>query len=179
MEERRIAIYLTNLGKYVEGCLVYELVKLPIDKEKLDEVLTSIGINEQYEEVFISDYETTLSNLHISEYSSIQELNELAERLDGLADHDYEKLAAILECESSMSIAEVLETIDELDNYDLLEGVDSDSSLAEYYIDNGYIFCDIPDNIKMYLDTDRLGRAIRLESLNVCYTSYGAVIDNR
>ena len=173
--ERRISIYLTNLGKYNEGCLIYEFVKLPIDKEKLDEVLTRIGINEQYEEVFISDYETTLSNLHISEYSSIQELNELAERLDRLADYDYEKLAAVLECESSMSIAEVLETIDELDNYDLLEDVDSDADLAEFYVANGYILCDVPENIKMYLDLDRLGRDIRLEG-DICYTSFGAVV---
>ena len=176
--ERRICIYLTNLGKYVEGCLMGEWVKLPVDKDKLQDVLDRIGINEQYEEVFISDYETLLGNLHISEYSSIQELNELAELLEGLADHEYEKLAAILECESSMSIAEVLETIDELDNYDLLEAVDSDEGLAEYYIDNGYIFCDVPDNIKMYLDLDKLGRDIRLEG-NICYTSYGTVVSYR
>ena len=175
--ERRIAIYLTNLHKYNCGILCGEWLKLPIPQEELEAVIGRIG--SEGDEFFITDYEVLFGNLHISEYASIQELNELAERLDGLADHDYEKLAAILECESSMSIAEVLETIDELDNYDLLEGVDSDSSLAEYYIDNGYIFCDIPDNIKMYLDTDRLGRDIRLESSNVCYTSYGAVVDNR
>ena len=178
--ERRISIYLTNLGKYVEGCLMGEWVKLPVDKDKLQDVLDRIGIDrQQYEEYFISDYEALLGNLHISEYSSIQELNELAERLEDLADHEYEKLAAVLECESSMSIAEVLEIIDELDNFDLLEDVDNDEALAAYYIDNGYIFCDVPDNIKTYLDLDRLGRDIRLESTNVCYTSYGAVIDNR
>ena len=177
MEERRISIFLTNLHKYNCGILCGEWLKLPIPQEELDAVIGRIG--SEGDEFFITDYEVLFGNLHISEYASIQELNKLAERLDGLADHDYEKLAAILECESSMSIAEVLETIDELDNYDLLEGVDSDSSLAEYYIDNGYIFCDIPDNIKMYLDTDRLGRDIRLESPNICYTSYGAVVDNR
>ena len=174
-----MSIYLTNLGKYNEGYLVGKWVKLPVSEDKLCAVLDEIGINEQYEEYFISDYETLLSDLHISEYSSIQELNELAEQLEGLADHEYEKLAAILECESSMSIAEVLETIDELDNYDLLEDVDSDAGLAEYYIDNEYIFCDVPDNIKTYLDLDKLGRDIRLESTNICYTSYGAVVDNR
>lgn len=177
--ERRISIYLTNLGKYVEGCLVGEWVKLPVDKDKLQEVLDRIGIDgQQYEEVFISDYETLLGNLHISEYASISDLNVFAERLEDLADPDYEKLAAILECESSMSIAEVLEIVDELDNFDLLEDVDDDEALAAYYLDNGYIFCDVPDNIKMYLDLDRLGRDIHLES-NLCYTSYGAVIDNR
>ena len=159
--ERRISIYLTNLGKYVEGCLMGEWVKLPVDKDKLQDVLTRIGIDGvQYEEYFISDYESLFSNLHISEYSSIQELNELA---------------AVLECESSMSIAEVLEIIDDLDSFDLLEDVDDDEALAAYYIDNGYIFCDVPDNIKMYLDLDRLGRDIRLEG-DICYTSFGTVV---
>ena len=178
--ERRISIYLTNLGKYVEGYLMGEWVKLPVDKDKLQDVLDRIGIDgQQYEEFFISDYEALLSNLHISEYASIQDLNELAERLEGLADHEYEKLAAILECESSMSIAEVLEIIEELDCFDLLEDIDDDEALAAYYIDNGYIFYDVPDNIKMYLDLGRLGRDIRLDSANVYYSSYGAVIDNR
>lgn len=176
--ERRISIYLTNLGKYVEGCLIYELVKLPIDNEKLDEVLTRIGINKQYEEVFISDYETTLSNLHISEYSSIQELNKLAERLEDLADPDYEKLAAILEFESSMSIAEVLEIIDELDSFDLLAEVEDDEDLGEYYAEVGCIFHGIPDHIQRYFDFSAFGRDLRLGS-NITMTSYGAVVDNR
>ena len=176
--ERRISIYLTNLGKYVEGYLVGEWVKLPVDKDKLQEVLTRIGINEQYEEVFISDYETLLGNLHISEYASIAELNELAEKIDGLADCDYEKLGAVLECESSMSIAEILEIIDELDNFDLLECVDDYESLAEYYLENGYIFNDVSEQIKSYIDFQRLGRDIILDG-NIYLTSYGAVIDNR
>ena len=34
--------------------------------------------------------------------------------MEGLADSDYEKLGAVLECESCMTIAEILEIIDEL-----------------------------------------------------------------
>lgn len=176
--EERMAIFITNLNRYNNGMFCGEWVKLPIPQEELDATLRRIGIDDQNEEYFITDYEVLFGNLHISEYASIAELNQLAERLDGLADHEYEKLAAVLECESSMSIAEVLEIIDELDNFDLLEDVDEDEALAAYYIDNGYIFCDVPDNIKMYLDLQRLGRDIRLES-NICYTSYGTVIDNR
>ena len=176
--ERRISIYLTNLGKYNEGCLMGEWVKLPVDKDKLQDVLARIGINERYEEYFISDYETLFSNLHISEYSSIQELNELAEKIDGLADCDYEKLGAVLECESSMSIVEILEIIDDLDNFDLLADVEDDEALGEYYADVGCIFHNIPDSIQRYFDFEAYGRDIRLES-NLCFTSYGAVIDNR
>ena len=179
MVRERIAIYLTNLGKYNEGCLIGEWVRLPVDKDKLQEVLDHIGIDgQQYEEYFISDYEALLSNLHISEYASITELNELAEKIDGLADCDYEKLGAVLECESGMSIAEILEIIDELDNFDLLESVYDYESLAEYYIENGYIFNDVSDQIKSYIDYQRLGRDIIYDG-NICLTSYGAVIDNR
>ena len=174
----RIAIYLTNLGRYNEGCLIGEWVKLPVDKNKLQDVLDRIGINEQHEEYFISDYESLFSNLHISEYSSIQDLNELAEKIDGLADYDYDKLGAVLECKSCMTIAEILEIIDELDSFDLLTEVEDDETLGEYYADVGGIFHGIPDSISRYFDFEAYGRDIRLE-LNCCYTSYGIVIDNR
>lgn len=174
----RIAIYLTNLGRYNEGCLMGEWVKLPIPKDKLQEVLDRIGINERYEEYFITDYETLLSNLHISEYASISDLNELAERIEGLADHEYEKLAAVLECESSMSIAEVLAIIEELDSFDLLAEVEDDEALGAYYADCGCIFAGVPDHIQQYFDFEAYGRDIRLE-INCCFTNYGLVIDNR
>ncbi len=176
--ERRIAIYLTNLHKYNNGILCGEWVKLPVSEDKLESVLRRIGINKFCSEYFITDYETLLSNLHISEYASINDLNELAERIEGLADHDYEKLAAVLECESSMSIAEILEIIDDLDSFDLLADVEDDEALGEYYADVGCIFHNIPDSIQRYFDFEAYGRDIRLES-NLCFTSYGAVIDNR
>ena len=42
-------IYLTNLGKYNEGELVGEWVKLPVSDEELQKVFERIGINEEYE----------------------------------------------------------------------------------------------------------------------------------
>ena len=95
--ERRISIYLTNLNRYTNGILCGEWVKLPVPKEELKNVMRRIG--KENDEFFITDYETLLGNLHISEYASISDLNEFAERLEDLADPDYEKLAAILECE--------------------------------------------------------------------------------
>ena len=50
-------IYLTNLGKYNEGELIGEWVQLPISNEDLQKVFERIGINEEYEEYFITDYE--------------------------------------------------------------------------------------------------------------------------
>ena len=174
----KIRIFLTNLGRYNEGCLVGEWVKLPVPEDNLGEVLARIGINEHYEEYFITDYESLFPNLHISEYASIAELNELAERIEALAEYDYEKLAAVLESESAMSIAEILAIIEDLDSFDLLTEVDGDEALGEYYAECCCIFQGVPDHIQRYFDFEAYGRDIRLE-LNCCFTSYGMIIDNR
>ena len=61
--------FVTNLGKYNEGMLVGEWVKLPTTEEEMQKVFERIGIGKQdefgqpYEEWFITDYE--LSLIHI------------------------------------------------------------------------------------------------------------------
>lgn len=174
----RLCIYLTNLGRYNEGCLMGEWVKLPIPEDKLETVLARIGIDDQYEEYFISDYESIFDNLYIGEYTSIDELNVFAEKLEELADFEYEKLAAVLESEACMTIAEVLQIIEDLDSFDLLTEVDDDTSLGEYYADCGCIFHGVPNHIQRYFDFESYGRDMRME-LNCCFTSYGMVIDYR
>ena len=81
-------IFVTNLGRYNEGYLVGKWVKLPVSEDKLNEVLKEIGINEYYEEYFITDCENYIIGLNdvISEYSSVQALNSLAQRLEELSD---------------------------------------------------------------------------------------------
>ncbi len=175
---RRIDVYLANRGRYNEGILVGTWIKLPCDKDKLQTVLTTIGINEQYGEFFICDYQCLLSNLRINEYSSLDDLNELAKRIEELTDYDYDKLGAVLESVSSMSVAEILELIDQLDDFDLLAEIEDDETLGEYYAEVGCIFHNIPDSIQRYFDFEAYGRDIRLE-INCCFTSYGLVIDNR
>ena len=66
----RIRIFVTNLSKYVEGCLIGEYVELPIPRDKFQEVLNRIHVDRQHK-YFISDYESLFSNLHISVFSSI------------------------------------------------------------------------------------------------------------
>ena len=174
----KISIFLTNLGKYNEGYLTGEWVKLPIDEDDLDGVLARIGINDEYSEYFITDFESMFSNLHINEYSSISDLNILASQLDSLADCDLEKLAAVLESEGNASISNVIEFIDDLDNFDLLEGIDSDCDIGEYFAEECFLLHGIPDSVARYFDYESYGRDIRME-LNCCITSYGLIIDNR
>lgn len=174
-----MSIYLTNLGKYNEGCLVGKWVKLPVSEDKLCAVLDEIGINEQYEEYFITDYETDILGMCgvISEYSSVVALNDFAKTLCNLLDSDEEKFRAVMEAENCTSISEALELIEALDDFDLLPDVDSDEELGCYYADElGCI--EIPDALASYFDYEAYGRDIRMEAA-VTYTSYGCVIDNR
>ena len=171
-------IYLTNLGKYVEGCLMGQWVKLPVPEDKLADVLVRIGVNEEYEEFFITDYETSFHGLRdvLGEYESIDMLNELAEMLDELSEEDEDKLNAIMECRNFKNIFDIVEQIQNLDNFDLLPDVDDDTALGYYYVDELGCF-EIPDNIRNYFDYEAFGRDIRLES-DITYTSFGCLICN-
>ena len=172
-------IFITNLGRYTEGYLIGKWVKLPVSEEKLDEVLKAIGINEYYEEYFITDYENDIVGIGdvISEYSSVVALNELAQRLEDLSADEADKLGAVLEYEACRSVSDVLELLDELDSFDLLTDVNDDEDLGYYYAEE-YCSIDIPEHIQPYFDYEAYGRDIRLES-SCLYTSYGFLLDNR
>ena len=173
-----IKIFLTNLGRYNEGCLVGDWVKLPVPADKLDEVLERIGINGEYEEYFITDYEASFANLNLSEYTSIEALNGFAERLDELESWEVEKLAAVLEYESVSSITDIMGIIECLDDFEVLTDVEDDEGLGRYYAEELCTLNAVPEYLRSYFDYESYGRDIRLE-LNCCFTSYGLVIDNR
>ena len=173
-----ISIYITNLGKYNEGYLMGEWIKLPVPADKLDEVLERIGINGEYEEYFITDYEAAFANLNLSEYTSIEALNGFAERLDELKSWEVEKLAAVLEYESVSSITDIMDIIEHLDDFEVLTDVEDDEGLGRYYAEELCTLNAVPEHLRSYFVYEAYGRDIRLESVG-CYTSYGYVMDNR
>lgn len=175
---RTVRVFITNLGRYVEGCLIGEWVRLPISKDKLSTVLQSIGIDKSNSEFFITDYEMLFSNVTISEYASIEELNELAIQLEALTDADFDKLAAIMECEYSLSVSEILQIMNQLDEFDLIPDIEDDEGLGLYFAEECGTFNAIPEHLKAYINYEAYGRDIRLES-NCMYTSSGFLLDNR
>lgn len=172
-------IFLTNLGKYVEGSLIGEWVNLPINEDELKQVFKRIKIDERYEESFITDYEVEVCGVGnaIGEYSSMSLLNEVAEKLDNLCDWEKEKLQAILEAESCSCLTDLLETIENLDNWDLLSDVKDREDLGYYYAEECCCI-NIPNDIKNYFNYEAFGRDIELEG-NGIFTDYGYLINNR
>lgn len=176
----KIEIYLTNLGKYNEGYLVGQWVKLPIPSEQLKKVFEEIQIDgKEYEEYFIADVETDLHGIAcaVSEYSSITVLNELAEKLDELIGYEEEKLQAVLEYESISDVDDIIQIIQSLDNFDLLADINDTKDLGYYYIDE--LGClDVPEYLKNYIDYESYGRDVDMETSGM-FTRWGYVIDNR
>ena len=79
VEEMRI--YIANLGKYNEGELVGAWFTPLVDFEEVKE---RIGLNDEYEEYAIHDYELPFE---IDEYTPIEEVNRLCEMVEDLPEY--------------------------------------------------------------------------------------------
>ncbi|MBR1373456.1 antirestriction protein ArdA [bacterium] len=156
-EKKILAVYITNLGKYNEGYLIGEWVELPVTDEELKKVFERIGINEQYEEYFITDYESDFG-LTAGEYSSINELNEQAERLAELDEYELDIVAALL--------SEGYELADSLDRYeDVMVYYDCNdmTDVAYAYIEETGMLNGVPESIARYFDYEAFGRDMSYE----------------
>ena len=58
-----IRVAVTNLGKYTEGQLVGQWLNLPATDEEIQQVKNAIGINKEYEEIFLPDYKTDIKRI--------------------------------------------------------------------------------------------------------------------
>lgn len=158
-------IYLTNLGKYNEGELMGEWVKLPISESDLEAVKTRIGISNKpdangmiYEEWFITDYETDIHGLTVGEYDSLDELNELAETLDNLDEYDREIIEAMISEGYSLEDA-----IDKKDDCMVYYNCEDMEDVAIEYAEETGLLNSIPENLQSYFDFESFGRDMSFE----------------
>ena len=159
-------IYLTNLGKYNEGYLMGEWVKLPVSEKEFKEVLERIGIDKEHEEYFISDYEVDEDIAKISEYSSVGYLNEIAELEEILESTTLRALKALVNCGY---YDDILEAYEHLHEYIFYDGMNI-----------GDIIDDILDSenvstyIRSYIDYERMSRDLSLSGYQ--NTEYGVIV---
>lgn len=159
------AIALTNLGKYNEGQLVYEWLSLPFTDEELQETLENIGINEYYEEYFVSDYEFDI-DYNIGEYPDLKKLNELFEEIDGLSNDELELLDDIME--QGYDLEESIEILINGD-YNTIESVADDEDLGIEYIDQVYGGIEhLPrELLERYFNFESFGRDLQIDGLKI------------
>lgn len=165
--KKMMRVFLTNLGKYNEGELVGEWLDLPATDEEIKNTLDRIGINEEYEEYFITDWECDWYDM--TEYSNLSTLNELAEKYDSLMEYEQEIFGALLE--EGYDMEEALEKIDDCIFWS--DCSDMEDVAREYCAECG-ILHDIPDNLQNYFDFAAFGRDMAFEGQFV-FTASGCV----
>lgn len=156
-------VYIANLGKYNEGELVGAWFSLPIDFEEVKE---RIGLNAEYEEYAIHDYELPFP---VDEYTSIDRLNDIYEMLQEIEGEPiYDELNAILGYWFS-SIEDLLEHKDDIICY---SDCSSMEDVAEYYVEETGMLNSLPSNLRYYFDYAAFGRDMEVEG-NFLVTSHG------
>lgn len=177
MYEGVINAYVTNLGRYNEGYLVGESLALPATTEEVQALFERIGIDgKRYEEYFITDYETEVSGLGdcLGEYKNLDALNYLASCLDELTEEEMKKYEiAVEEGDYTSSIVDLINLTQNLDCYDIVQDIDNDYALGEYYINECGAFLEVPDGLSNYIAYGAYGRDARLNDcgsyINGCY----------
>lgn len=135
-------VWIGNLGKYNEGELVGEWLKLPVSKQELDTFLREkVGLQltqaevdkaleEEgvcYEEYMINDYETDLP-IKISEYENLDNLNLLATIAENVNDMD--AINAYVDSQGEMTLEELVNLMEQEDDIAYFRFSNDSSSMS-------------------------------------------------
>lgn len=150
-----ISIYIANLGKYNEGEIIGEWLTLPATNEEIQNIFKRIGIDGDYEEWIILDYESDIQYLKIHEHDNIETLNEYAKAWEELDDD--EKLAVVAYLKEIYSdFEEAHEVVKNGDYIIYRDCVDMEAVAREFLYNTGY-FHNLPDDIIDFFDFEKYG----------------------
>lgn len=156
--------YITNLGKYNEGDLIGDWVSFPIDEDEFSRVLESIGIDDEYEEWFVTDYECSLRSFdweELGEYPTFETLQEFGMMISEITDVE----AVDNAYEFTGNLQEAIEGIAD-GNIIFLRDIKTDSDLGHYYADE----YELPlSDIEEFFDFEQLGRELSFDSYGEDY----------
>lgn len=156
-------VYIANLGKYNEGENIGAWFTPPINEE---EVAERIGLNDQYEEFAIHDYELPFE---IDEYTSIAEVNRLCLAIQEIEGTPiYEELREIQRLWFS-NLEELLENKDDIICYPDCESMED---VAAHFVEETGQLGEIPANLQDYIDYRSLGYDMEIDG-NFLVTSHG------
>lgn len=77
------------------------------------------------------DFQSVLPNLKFDDTSKIDKLKELAEQISELSHNDFVKLKAVMEAENIHDIAETIDCIDRLSEYQLDRNISGSSDFGQ------------------------------------------------
>lgn len=146
-------IYVVNLGKYTEGEETGAWFNVPVNMEELKEKL---GLNEEYEEYAIHDYDLPFE---ISEHEPIEEINRRCRMLESVPENMLGDLKDIQDV-FFISFDEMMES---LENIHFYEGLENMTDLARYLIEECELWGEIPEKFKFYINYEAIGRDLDID----------------
>ena len=152
-----LKIFISNLKEYNEGQIIGEWVSLPC--EGLEEVLDKIS-NNGNDELFISDYETDISGLKVSEYEDILQLNEIAEEIEEMREDELIAFQAYLE-QYANNMEQALEEVHQ-GNYRIYYNCDNMEDVAYQVVNDCGLLDGVPEEVKIYFDYEAYGRDMEI-----------------
>lgn len=162
-----LRIFISNLGKYVEGELIGEWVELPCTDGELDAVKERIGISDEpdengryYEECLITDYETDIQGIEVSEYADLDTLNELAESMEYFDNDELIAFQAFLQDGSNLDDA--LESVQNGD-YRIYDNCGTMEAVAIEIVEECGYLNNVPEHVARYFDYEAFGRDLDIE----------------
>lgn len=158
-------IYITDLAAYNEGHLVGDWYTLPMNEDMLAEAIEDVlrdgkrvcGDTDFHEEYFITDFECDYMN--IEEYADIQELNQIAEKMEDLDDDQIVAINLMIENGLVNNTDEAIEHIDDMRN----TGETKMEDIAYNYIQECGMLEGMPENLQCYFDYESFGRDLEIE----------------
>ena len=95
-KKANLSVYIANMEEYVKGNLVGDWVSLPIEEADFEDFLKTIGNPEKYA---IHEYKDNLglNGIEITKHMSLEELNELGERMEDINPSEVNAFNALYE----------------------------------------------------------------------------------
>ena len=156
-------------------------LKLPATVGEIGEAWAKLDtISDDVSSTHIASVLSPVENLYnyikdcdVNDREAMEKLNTLAIGIDGMVRTDHEIFAVALTASVINGIDDVIRTSMRLNDYVYINGVTCDHELGEFLVLTGYK--SFPDEVKPYLDYDRIGVEYRTER-GGAFTAHGYAV---
>lgn len=184
MSDKVFGAYVVNLRKYAEGQAAGEWVGFPTTREKMKGVFDRIGINEDYQEVFITDYDIDIYGMKekLGEYENLDKLNYLAAVIADMNQSEREQYKTVLEngiLYGEPGIDGLINLAFNLDGFNLYPEILDNYDLGVYRAREMYgeKLGKIIGDLQNYIDYEDLGRDMQINEGGI-FTDAGYILRN-
>jgi antirestriction protein len=154
--KEKMAVYVADLGMYNESKLVGKWFELPLNISVNEALRQAMHYDPDERDYAIHDWENI--PFEIGEYSSLYEVNRMAEAIVDFDDVQLEVLKTILE-DGIADFDRAVEMVQD-GEYRIYHNCEDMSDVAYQVLEESGYLCDLPEIIKRHIDYESLGEEL-------------------